>query len=98
LVSAIPKESQEKIFLSRFYQASNSKKTTLAPVLDCPWSWPLVEELHKGTIEVESDVWKKGSTFTLNINFKKAYLERAEIFEGLLSPILSGKSPQLINS
>ena len=90
----IRKESQAKIF-SRFFQASNSKENNTGSGIGLSLVKALVE-LHKGTIEVESEL-EKGSTFTLKIPIsKKAYL-KDEIFE-VVKPDTPEESPQLITA
>lgn len=90
----IPKESQEKIF-SRFYQASNSKDNTTGSGIGLSLVLALVK-LHKGIIEVDSEL-EKGSTFTLKIPIsRKAYLKE-EIFE-VVKPDNTEISPQLISA
>ncbi|MCM4153628.1 hybrid sensor histidine kinase/response regulator [Arenibacter sp. N53] len=90
----IPPESQAKIF-SRFFQASNSKENNTGSGIGLSLVWALVE-LHKGTIEVESEL-EKGSTFTLKIPISKKAYSADEIFE-VVKPDAHEESPQLLTA
>ncbi len=90
----IPIESQEKIF-SRFFQASNSKENNTGSGIGLSLVKALVE-LHKGTIEVESEL-EKGSTFTLKIPISRIAYSDDEIFE-VVKPDTPEASPQLITA
>jgi len=90
----IPKESQAKIF-SRFYQASNSKENNTGSGIGLSLVKALVK-LHKGTIEVESEL-EKGSTFTLKIPISKKAYSSNEIFE-VAQPDTPEEPSQLITA
>ncbi|WNH11178.1 two-component regulator propeller domain-containing protein [Thalassobellus suaedae] len=74
----IPLKSQKKIF-TRFYQATNSKENNTGSGIGLSLVKSLVE-LHKGTIEVESEP-NKGSVFTVEIPIDRNFYKSKEVFE-----------------
>lgn len=87
----IPKASQEKIF-SRFYQSKNSKENNTGSGIGLSLVKALLQ-LHKGSIEVQSEP-DKGSLFTIKMPIdRKAYLDN-EVFEYNQNQI-EEESPQI---
>ncbi|WP_406684674.1 ATP-binding protein [Seonamhaeicola sp. MEBiC1930] len=79
----IPIESQEKIF-SRFYQATNSKKSTTGTGIGLSLVKALVE-IHKGKIGVKSST-STGSIFTVELPVSKKVFDENEISSFISSP------------
>ncbi|MFK7810966.1 MAG: ATP-binding protein, partial [Maribacter sp.] len=87
----IPKSSQEKIY-TRFYQAKNSKENNTGSGIGLSLVKALVE-LHKGTINVQSET-DKGSVFTIRIPIDKEVYIESEVFE-YEKQLFEKESPQL---
>ncbi|MFC3973637.1 hybrid sensor histidine kinase/response regulator transcription factor [Maribacter confluentis] len=74
----ISKKSQKKIF-NRFYQATSTKQNNTGSGIGLSLVQSLVE-LHKGNIEVKSNL-DKGSIFMVELPIERRFYEDDEVFE-----------------